>query len=50
MFGQFLVAADLLDEARNVLGQAAAAYRKLGRGDRAAEIEAMIADINKRQS
>ena len=50
VFGQFLAAADLLDEARNVLGQTTAAYRKLGQAAQAAEIEAMMADINKRQS
>ncbi len=49
VFGQFLAAADMLDEARNVLGQAAAASRKLGQAAQAAEIEAMMADINKRQ-
>jgi tetratricopeptide (TPR) repeat protein len=50
VFGQFLAAAGSLDEARNVLGQAAAAYRKLGQATEAAQIEAMIADINNRQS
>jgi tetratricopeptide (TPR) repeat protein len=50
VFGQFLAAQNLLDQARDVLGQAAAAYRKLGRAAQAAQIEAMMADINKRQS
>ena len=34
---------------QRVLGQAAAAYHALGRATEAAEIEAMMADINKRQ-
>lgn len=50
MFGQFLAMADQFDEARKVLGQAAAASRKLGQAAQAAQIEAMIADINKQQS
>ena len=50
VFGQFLAGAGALDEARNVLGQAAAAYRKLGLAAQAAQIEATMADINKRQS
>jgi hypothetical protein len=50
VFGQLLVEADLLDEARNVLGQAAAALRKLDQDARAAQIEAKMADIDKRQS
>jgi hypothetical protein len=50
VFGQFLAMGDQLDEARSVLSAAAAAYRKLGQGDRAAEIEAMIVDINSRKN
>jgi hypothetical protein len=50
VFGQFLAAADLPDEACNVLGPTAAAYRKLGRAAQAAEVEAMMADINNRSS
>ncbi len=49
VLGQFLAGADLLDEARNVLGQAAVAYRKLGQAAQAVQIEAMMADIDKQQ-
>ena len=49
-YGELLAAAGVFDEARNVLGQAAAAFRKIGNAVEAARIEATIADINKQQS